>query len=305
MRARALVRLVLPCWLSALCAGCQPELGECDQASAIRVAYDQASGLPAYEGQALMIASCGYGSFCHGATPDESFGVPEGLSFDVQLAAADGRVNEDQVARLRRGRFRTVQEARLILHTIDLGTMPPPDDGPMVFDGAPVYVRSAGGDFAALPEVGSDEGRELLRNWLACDAPVVERPVPRDDGVPAVVVPPLDLPPIEPTWSSIFDNLLLGRGCAGARCHGGTEAGFQVTDPATTHAALVGATPSGDECFGMGTLVAPSDPGASLLIEKLRPSPSCGERMPLSGLPLRDEDIAAVEQWIADGAPMM
>ena len=58
-----------------LSGGCGPELGVCDEPQALRVAYDglesidgaPPSGLPAYEGQALMIQSCGYGGFCHGA----------------------------------------------------------------------------------------------------------------------------------------------------------------------------------------------------------------------------------------------
>lgn len=287
--------------------GCEPELGECDQAAAIRVAYDEVTGYPAYEGQALMVSSCGYGSFCHGAEPDETYGVPDGLHFDVQLAAVDGRVNERQVARLRRGRFRTVQESRLILHTVDLGTMPPPpnsDEVRELIEAAPRYVRADASGFVPMPGVETDEGREILRNWLACAAPVVERPVPRDDGVPAVVVPPDERTPIMPTWTSIFEDLLRGRGCATSLCHGGSDAGFIVTDAADTHATLLGGTPSGEECNGMGTLIVPEQPDNSLFLEKLQANPSCGDRMPLSGLPLSDDDIAAVSQWIADGAMM-
>ncbi|MGE0790874.1 MAG: hypothetical protein AB7S26_34690 [Sandaracinaceae bacterium] len=287
-----------------LLVACEPQLGECDQAAAIRVAYDQANGLPAYEGQAMIIASCGNGSFCHGAMPEMAFGVPAGLTFDVQLAAADGSVDEEQIIRLRRGRFRVVQEGRLILHTVDLDTMPP-QDGNEVLTDAPQYVRSDGGDFVPVPAPHDPLGREILRNWLACGAPVVERPMPREDGVDAVVVPPLDLPEIQPTWASVFADLLRRRGCAGALCHGGTDAGFRVTDSAGTYAALVGVDASGDECGGMGRLVVPSDPDASLLLEKLQDNPRCGDRMPQSGIPLRAEDLDAVRTWIADGAPMV
>src|SRR5690606_5741711 len=76
VRLRALTSLAL------MLAGCEPELGECDPEAAIAVAYDPVDGMPAYEGQALMIASCGNGGFCHGAdvTSAESlFGVPAGL----------------------------------------------------------------------------------------------------------------------------------------------------------------------------------------------------------------------------------
>lgn len=300
-------------WIVAVTVGllgCEPEVGECTEADfeqAIRVAYDQASGYPAYEGQALMISSCGNGGFCHGASPDEAYGVPEGLHFDVQLAGIDGRVDEREVARQRRGRFRVVQEGRLILHTVDLGTMPPPpngDDVREVLESAPIYVRAGEDGFEELPGVDTADGREILRNWLACQAPVIERPVPREDMVPAVVVPPDPRTPIEPTWTSIFDDLLRARGCATASCHGGSDAGFVVTDMAGTHAAIVGTGAGSEECAGNGTLVTAGDPSSSLFLEKLRANPICGERMPLRGLPISDADIAAVSQWIADGAMM-
>jgi len=291
---------------AALAVGCTPQMGDCDQAAAIRVAYDQATGLPAYEGQALMIASCGHGAFCHAGddVPRENrLGVPEGLSFDVQLAAPDGTVDEAAIVRQRRARFRTVQEAHLVLHTVDLGTMPPPSEvGREVLAGAPVYVRASAGGFEALPAVGSEEGREILRNWLACAAPVIERPVPREDGVNAVVVPPLPLEPLEPTWASLFEDLLRGRGCATALCHGGSDAGFRVTDSASTHAALTTGAASGEECAGQGALIVAGDPDASLFVDKLGAEPRCGDPMPLGGIPLRDEDLEAVRAWIAAGA---
>jgi len=293
--------------------GCGPELGECDPTAATRVAHhalesaDGAppSGLPAYEGQALLLQSCGYGSFCHGADlpPENRRGVPDGLSFDVNLAASDGTVDEARVARLRRARFRVVQEAVPILTAIDDGSMPPPP-GPAVDDvlaGAPRYADLDG---EPLPSIDSAAGREIVRNWLACGAPVVERPAARDDGVPAVIERPLPLPPIEPNWPSIYANLLSARGCARAVCHGGADesAGFVVRDEAQTHAALVGAAASGDACGGR-TLVDAMNPEGSLFLAKLRGDAGCGDPMPLGGIPLRRVELEAVAAWIACGAP--
>jgi len=302
----------MACALSLL-LGCGPELGACDPAAATRVAHhalesdDGAppTGLPAYEGQALMLQSCGYGSFCHGADlpPENRRGAPHGLSFDVNLAAADGTVDEARVARLRRARFRVVQEAGAILAAIDDGSMPPPP-GPAVDDvlaGAPRYADLDG---EPLPAIDSDDGREIVRNWLACGAPVVERAAARDAGVPAVVARPLALPPIEPNWPSLYDNLLAARGCARMVCHGGGDpsAGFVVSDVASTLDALVGAAASGDACEGR-TLVDPSSPEDSLLLTKLRGDAGCGDPMPLGGIPLRQAELDAVEAWIACGAP--
>lgn len=295
--------------LASVLAACEPELGECDAEAAIAVAYDRATGMPAYEGQALLVSSCGYGAFCHGAdaTDRERFGVPRGLELDVRIAAEDGSVDEAAIARLRHGRFRAVQEARAILHTLDLGTMPPDGElSRMVASGAPVYVHASDAGLEPLPSVDTPGGREIVRNWLACGAPVVERPAPREDGAHAVVVPALVLPPVEPTWDSIFRDVLAARGCAGALCHGGTEAGFRVTDPASTYDALVGRAASGKDCEGMGTLVVPGDPDASLFLQKLSARADeqvCGRPMPIGGLPLRDEDLAAVRSWIEAGAP--
>ena len=312
-----LVRVVMSLALVTALAGCEPGLGECDQLEAIRVAYDATSGAPAYEGQAIVIRSCGNGAFCHAANAplEDRFGVPEGLTLDVTLASSDGTPNEDEVARLRRGRFRVVQTAGTVLWTIDLSTMPPVGGGAQaVIDSEPRYVRQEGAEFVDLPAVNSPEGREILRNWLACSAPVVERPAPRDDGVPAVIVPPLVLDPILPTWTSVYEDLLRARGCAVARCHGGTEAGFQVTDSAGTYAALVDANAAGvdsdqfdDPCETSLVLVAPNDPDNSLLFTKMEARNNadvCGDRMPRGGIGLNDEDLAAVRAWIENGAPM-
>lgn len=294
--------------LSMTLTACAPDLGECDPVAATAVAYDQGTGMPAYEGQALVIASCGNGAFCHGALAvgADRLGVPEGLSLDVRLAAIDGTVDEHEIERLRRGRFRVVQEAHALLHTVDLGTMPPEGEAAeQALGSAPLYARvSDEQGTSELPGVDTPEGREILRNWLACDAPVVERPAPRADGVDSVVVPPLYLPPIEPTWESIFDNVLGARGCAGARCHGGTEAGFRVTDPASTYDALVGADAIGDDCAGRGTLVVPGDPDASIFLQKLVPSSGvCGDPMPIGGVPLSEANVDAIRTWIVAGAP--
>jgi hypothetical protein len=52
------------------------------------------------------------------------------------------------------------------------------------------------------------------------------------------------------------------------------------------------------------TLVVPGDPASSFLVAKLRAhlEEGDGEPMPLRNPPLREEQIAAIEQWIADGA---
>src|SRR5690606_34642711 len=145
----------------------------------------------------------------------------------------------------------------------------------------------------ALPAAagGLARGPRDPPHWLACGAPVVERPLPRSDGVPAVVVPALHVPPVEPTWSSIYTNVLAAR-CASTLCHGGTDTdaiGFRVTSAQETLRALVDAPARGEHCRGNGTpLVAPGDPDGSLLVAKLTPPSAstpavCGDVMPSAG----------------------
>lgn len=293
--------------IAALGAGCDPELGSCDPDRARDVVYE-GSGLPAYEGQALLVQSCGSGSFCHSADIAERdrFGAPAGLAFDVQLVAADGVVEEASIVRQRRARFRVVQEARSILGTVDGATMPPPasagSEVSEVLEGAPVFTRAEGGQ--ALPAIDSAEGRELLRNWLACGAPLVERGASRDDGADAVVEEPLFIPPIEPNWPSIFENLVGSARCASPRCHGGEpRAGFRALNSSETYAALVGQPAGGDECGTEHTLIVPGDAASSLFLSKLGGSPACGGAMPLNQIPVRQSSLDAIAAWIDCGAP--
>ena len=57
-----------------------------------------------------------------------------------------------------------------------------------VIAAAPSYSRldSVTGETTPLPGLDTEEGREILRNWLSCRVPVVERtePMERDGHVP-------------------------------------------------------------------------------------------------------------------------
>jgi hypothetical protein len=49
-------------------------------------------------------------------------------------------------------------------------------------------------------------------------------------------------------------------------------------------------------------LVVPGDADSSYLMEKLLPSPTCGDPMPPIGAALSDTDIDTVRSWINGGA---
>ncbi len=331
--------------LSLLIAGCEPELGECNAAEANRVVFFYAenspsSGTPAYEGQALMQKNCSAGGFCHSpaASGPSRIGAPAGLNFDVQLGCelgSDGLCPEAQQPgydRLLRNAQRTFDHARSILAEVEAGTMPPSgSEAEGVVQAGGEYFRAGGsatfdainGGDTPLPELDSSEGREILRNWLACGAPVIGATRLPDAGDPGqdcgVMVdvgecvvrfePP---EPPEPTWASIYD-FFAGSNCV-TGCHDGASEGaadvfmqsmLDLSDQSTAYTEMVGVTAEGDDCADMGTLVEAGNAEGSLLIQKLEGTQSCGEAMP-DGRPLFPEEfITPIRQWIDDGAAEM
>lgn len=84
--------------------------------------------------------------------------------------------------------------------------------------------------------------------------------------------------------------------CGGTGCHGATapQQDLDLVSPGVA-ARVVGVPGIG--CSA--TLADPADPEASLLYQKLSPTPPCGSPMPLARPALSDEDAACVLAWIA------
>jgi hypothetical protein len=84
--------------------------------------------------------------------------------------------------------------------------------------------------------------------------------------------------------------------CGGTSCHG-TQAPQQDLDLVTPGVAsrVVGVAAKG--CSVM--LADPANPEASLIYQKLSPTPPCGSPMPLARPPLSRADAACVLTWIA------
>lgn len=167
--------------LSLALLGCQPDLGECEPTSARSVYYDEA-GNPAYGGQALLDVGCAAGgNYCHApaASGQTRFGAPEGYDLDLRLATSP-----EALERLADG-HRRVRNASLIWGEVESGRMPPPEPARSeALGGGPSYVTADG---AALPAIGSAEADAMLRNWLACEAPVVEATSGTSTGIGDVV----------------------------------------------------------------------------------------------------------------------
>lgn len=105
------------------------------------------------------------------------------------------------------------------------------------------------------------------------------------------------------TYEGITQGVMVPR-CATGACHGGAvPVAFPELDAATWYDATVGA-PS-QQCASMN-LVEPGDPERSYLVHKLRGTQGLvgggGARMPVGDAPLGDDEEAALEAWIENGA---
>jgi hypothetical protein len=107
-----------------------------------------------------------------------------------------------------------------------------------------------------------------------------------------------EAPTVAPQLGEIQAHIF-GRSCVFSSCHGseGPQQGMSLVAP--VHATLVGHASTE---VPQRSRVVPGDPDASYLLEKLESDkPVMGERMP-PGQPLSGGQIAAIRQWIQNGA---
>lgn len=119
--------------------------------------------------------------------------------------------------------------------------------------------------------------------------------------------------PGSPTFSAVYQEIIVGRGCNGApTCHASMSGGnLTMRNKAEAYLALVGikgmgvngpgaATPN---CADTGlTRVVPNDPANSLLLDKVASAaPKCGTVMP-PGSMLTAPQIEQIRAWIMAGA---
>jgi hypothetical protein len=312
-------------------AGCRANLGQADEDAAHEVVYDSA-GTPAYAGQALVIQSCGSGGFCHspGIAPEERFGAPAGLDFDLRIAATTVELEEEASQRLLEQHASVVAHAPEMWEQVSGLHMPPGGEAGAMYR-ASVSVQferydDEGVSLGPLPGLDTEEGREILRNWLAMGAelPVVERTQPRLRGAAPVVgdvVPSCEVTCVEPSFESIYAQILVPS-CGASRCHDNIDSaedldlvGAPPSDASradflafltTLLDGFSGARAQGSVCRTEGwQLLVPGDPESSLLYAKVSAESSadvCGSKMPLAGNPLSEQRLCALREWIACGA---
>jgi hypothetical protein len=281
--------------------------------AAQRVAYDE-TGSPAFGGQAIVITSCaGQGWSCHSSRALRRYATPAGTDFDVLIATAPGDEAVLQRARLNVHRLRESIYAQAVS-----GEMPPLEIGARVLAEQAVYrYDDVMGD--PVPGVRTAEGRETLRNWLACGSPVVERttdpasePCTSDADCLLTACDPHPADPrlreclrvgyveargataITPTWASLYDGVI-AHGCAIVSCHDGIDAAGQLdlSSAAVAYGSLVAHADTG----GCGTRVIAGDPDTSVLVLTLE-----GTSCTPVGTFHTSAFTGAIREWIAAGA---
>ena len=118
------------------------------------------------------------------------------------------------------------------------------------------------------------------------------------------------------TFTRVWEEILMPKGCAGAYCHGSGVGGLKFMKKEEAYGVLVGMMAAGPSCGSSGKMrVKAGDPAASLLLEKISAEkPSCGDAMPI-GAKLEPncvsmntsvcntmEDLKLVRDWIMSGA---
>jgi hypothetical protein len=106
-------------------------------------------------------------------------------------------------------------------------------------------------------------------------------------------------PTYQPRFSAIYSEIFQSARCTIPTCHGTALA---LETLASAYTSLVGVMSTGSICGGSGrVLVMASAPDQSLLVQKLREAPPCGDRMP-PGNPLSEQQLNQIVTWIQNGA---
>ena len=266
-----------------LAAGCEADLGACDESAARTLVYASSDGSPAYAGQTLVNGTCASG-YCHSATAtndetrplvsqvDLRHGVPGGFDFDLDtLTVFDARALE----------MLREDQARIVGARADIWDAIQSEDMPRILPlgdpsgGLNTHEKFAEAEWAfgratreaprvLVPRLDSAEGKEIVRNWLACGAPLVDRleGIALPPGVAAVGDPAsrdpfgpcrsdadctdstdrcylgvrVDLDSTlgecgpQPEWPDLFTKVIAVR-CAVSGCHGGLNPPTDLTMP--------------------------------------------------------------------------
>jgi hypothetical protein len=336
--------LIGSCGLAALLlsSGCEG-LGACDEAEA-RTLVVAGSGQVLYAGQAVMNRSCAAGQ-CHssGATGEARQGVPKGLDFNVEPAAvlaadAEGAVqsagvwvDRAQLSRLRQNQRSVFDWRDEIWEQVEDALMPPDGVGASYRQASlgAVLVRSPNGQACQAGEpfepFAKASTREIMRNWLACGAPVVEvssESVPVNTlakvaaGNPGTVGQQMPLcgggdacdDPI--TFDDLYTKVIQQSCVTGCHAPGGFPGEYLLHTKETAYETLTTSDGGSDNCGRnqpVPASVVPGKPEESYILTKMGAADLanfnlCGLPMPLGQNKL-ECGVRQMAAWILAGAP--
>lgn len=306
---------------SLLTVGCGEDLGRCDPDGRGRDTVLVGGTVVQFGGQAILNTSCANGT-CHTSTARgaDRNGAPAGLDFDLlpvdesEAEGQDENKNGDTIVALSkaqvsglRGRQQKVVELRdSIWQQVRDGMMPP--NGRFdaykqlknLYDSEEASPCTRGKRYGSTTD-GAAQG--VLRNWLACGAPIVEvnSKVVEKAATPGLVGRqyPMcsgDLPDGEIiTLGTVMD----GPFAFCANCH----PGLSDPDLRDVSSAAEAFASTAEVCDGK-PYVTPGDPEQSFLYDVIsKDDPGCGiSRMP-KGQKLSADQIKLVSDWITAGAP--
>jgi len=299
---------------------CTDGVGSCDDP---RKGQDTVlvGGVVQYGGQAILNTACATG--CHASTARGSArnGAPAGLDFDLRplaqeellvRVAEDGGMPSDSpngggVTGLR-ARQRAVFEHRELIWQQVRDELMPPDGKFSAFRVLRAILQTPEDTpcaaYARLAPTTSKSSMDIVRNWLACGAPIVEAVGAPDDEGPSygtvLQYPSCGEPDpgdagvvtLEMVQAQVFEP-------ACVFCHPAPYPQVSLTSVAESYESLVEDT--SEQCNGKPYVMA-GDPAQSFLYEIVsEEDPSCSQRMPQGGILSRSQ-IELIRRWIAGGA---
>jgi hypothetical protein len=327
------------CALITIATGCTEDVGDCYDGGTRGLDTVLNGGHVEYGGQAILNKAC---ASCHSslAKGKARYGAPAGLDFDLSPVPAsssttsaeneNGRayavLEAEAINGLRERQRKVFSERNSIWQQVRDGQMPP--------DGAFARFKAAVAELldteetapctrgAAFGDIDAKKTQDVLRLWLACQAPIVESyggpvevngtagqagyqylscsgPQPGDGGAGDSGMPGAL------GWDQVYDDLFGSQGAGSCTvCHTGL---YPVVDVETADTAFADLVEDKEPKCGDKPYVTPGDPSKSYLVDLVtlnEPCPSRDDimRMPQGLQPLSEDQVKELSDWIAAGA---
>lgn len=325
------------------------DLGSCTDPARGRTTVVDTSGQLMFTGQAVINTTC---ISCHSSTAKGAVrrGAPAGLDFDLipltgTMTVTDSSGNIQGVtldpallAGLRTRQRKVFDEREMIWDQIEKGLMPPEGSSKSLMTLFKSMFGSDGKCTKGMALTTLDADKEQLRQWLACDVPIIEatseklpyKPLPAGAspadsaaGAAYYSIPGVSVgyqypscgggtAPGGPTFEDVYNKVLAKTSNQCLICHGsvGTMGNFDIGTIDKAWTTLMGANGMGTgatTCAKHPVYVKPNDVDNSYLVNMLVPAKErCTPNvMPFDGLGkgLNADDLTIITNWINAGAP--